>query len=206
MSLSPGAIILCGGANARMGRDKALLPFGPEEVLLQRVVRLVGEAVPLGQIVCVAAADQILPRLPDAVEVVRDIEPHLGPLAGLARGLAAIQQHADAAFVCGCDTPLLVPEFVARMFGLLAEHQIAAPHDGERVHPLVSIYRTDVLPVAESLLATGERSLTALIHRCDSLGVSTDDLQHVDPTLATLRGCNTPEEYRLLLEQLAAEE
>ena len=44
-----GAIILCGGASSRMGRDKAWLPFGPDEVMLQRVVRLVGEVVPLGE-------------------------------------------------------------------------------------------------------------------------------------------------------------
>jgi len=188
-----------------MGRDKALLPSGPDEVLLQRAVRLAGGAVPLGQIVCVAAADQTLPRLPEAVEVVRDAERHLGPLAGLAAGMAALRRRADAVFVCGSDTPLLVPEFVVRMFEHLAGHQIAAPHDGERCHPLAAVYRADVLPIVASLLAAGERSLMALVDRCDTVRVSTDNLRDVDPTLATLCACNTPKEYRLLLEQLTAE-
>jgi len=52
-----------------MGRDKATLPFGPE-LMLQRVVRLLGEAVE--EIVVVAAPSQELPPLPDSVHIVRD--------------------------------------------------------------------------------------------------------------------------------------
>jgi molybdopterin-guanine dinucleotide biosynthesis protein A len=182
-----------------MGRDKALLPFGPEEVLLQRVVRLVGEAIPFGQVVCVAAADQSLPRLPHVVEVVRDAEPHLGPLAGLAAGMAAIQRRADAVFVCGCDAPLLTPGFVTRMCELLAEHQIAAPHDGERFHPLAAVYRTVLLPIAESMLAAGDRSLGSLLARCDTRSVPVDELRDVDPSLASLDNCNTPTDFQRAL-------
>jgi molybdopterin-guanine dinucleotide biosynthesis protein A len=182
-----------------MGRDKALLPFGPDEVLLQRVVRLVGETVPLGQIVCVAAADQALPKLPDAVQVVRDAEPHHGPLAGLAAGMAAIQRRADAIFLCGCDTPHLALGFAARMFELLADHQIAAPHDGERFHPLAAVYRTDLLPLAESMLAAGERSLVSLLNCCDTRSVPVDEVRDVDPLLASLENCNTPTDFQRAL-------
>ena len=58
-----GAIILCGGKSSRMGRDKATLPFGPE-LMLQRVVRLIGEVVSLENVVVVAAPNQLLPELP----------------------------------------------------------------------------------------------------------------------------------------------
>src|SRR5262245_6298020 len=101
-----------------MGRDKALLPFGPSEVLLQRVVRLVGEVVRDERIVCVAAAHQALPHLPDRVQVVRDTAQYQGPLAGLATGMAALEGRVEAAFVCGCDSPLVVPAVVARLFEL----------------------------------------------------------------------------------------
>ena len=46
--MEQGAIILCGGKSSRMGRDKATLPFGPEQ-MLQRVVRLLGLVVDLGK-------------------------------------------------------------------------------------------------------------------------------------------------------------
>ena len=40
-AMTAGGIVLCGGKSTRMGRSKALLPFGPE-TMLQRVVRLLG--------------------------------------------------------------------------------------------------------------------------------------------------------------------
>jgi len=202
--MNRGAIILCGGASARMGSDKAWLPFGTNEVLLQRVVRLVGEVVPCERIVCVAAAAQSLPQLAAEVQVIRDVEKYGGPLVGLALGMAALGDRADAAFVCGCDAPLLAPAFIARMFDLLGGHQIAVPHDGAHCHPLAAVYRNDVLPVVESLLASGERSLQALVDRCSTLRVPTEDLRAVDPRLASLQGCNAPDEYRLLLKHIGA--
>jgi molybdopterin-guanine dinucleotide biosynthesis protein A len=184
-----------------MGRDKALLPFGSRETLLERVVRLVGEAVPHDRIVCVAAAEQPLPPLAADVQVVRDVERHGGPLAGLALGMAALVSRADAAFGCGSDAPLLVPAFITRLFDLLGDHQIAAPHDGARFHPLAAVYRTDVLPIAESLLVAGERSLHSLLERCDTLRVSMDQLRTVDPSLASLENCNTLVDYQRMLDQ-----
>ena len=193
--------MLCGGASTRMGRDKPLLSVGPQEVLLQRVVRLVGGAVRREGIVCVAAANQSLPPLAE-VRVVRDAAPGQGPLAGLATGLAALGGSADAVFVCGCDAPLLVPAFIDRMFQLLADHQIAAPHDGQRFHPLAAVYRRDVLPIAESLLAAGERSLMSLVDRCDTLRVPVDEIRAVDPALGSLENCNTEPDYRAALRTL----
>ena len=202
MSFSRGAIILCGGQSARMGRDKAMLPFGPGEVMLQRVVRLVSEAVSPERIVCVAGPDQSVAPLPGLVQIVRDADPQCGPLAGLATGIMALNDRTDAVFACGCDVPLLVPAFVTRMFDLLGDHQIAAPHDGEHFHPLAAVYRTDVLPVAESLFAAGQRSLMALLDCCDTCRVSADLLRDVDPELRSLANCNTPADYQGMLGRL----
>jgi molybdopterin-guanine dinucleotide biosynthesis protein A len=185
-----------------MGRDKALLPFGPNEVLLQRVVRIVAEAAPAERIVCVAGAHQSLPALPDAVQVVRDVAPQLGPLAGLATGLAALEGRAAAVFACGCDAPLVTPAFVARMFDLLAERQIATVWDGEHLHPLSAVYRTNVLPIAQSLLAEGARSLMALVDRCIARRVTAAELRDVDPELDSLANCNTPEDYQRVVERV----
>src|SRR3954452_17592579 len=92
-----GAVILCGGESRRMGRPKAWLPFGPE-VMLQRVVRLVGEAAGVGPIAVVAAPGQEVPSLPDRVTVVRDEVSGRGPLQGLAAGLAALPAGAELVY------------------------------------------------------------------------------------------------------------
>ena len=60
---------------------KAWLPFGAE-IMLPRVVRLLGEAV--DPVVVVAAPEQEVPPVPANVAIVRDEEKGRGPLQGLA--------------------------------------------------------------------------------------------------------------------------
>src|SRR5262245_66061476 len=98
-----GGIVLCGGKSSRMGRPKAWLPFG-DEVMLQRVVRIVREVVE--PVVVVAAPGQDVP-LPPEVEIVRDEVEGRGPLAGLAAGLTALEGKVDAAYLSSCDVPFL---------------------------------------------------------------------------------------------------
>ena len=178
-----------------MGRDKAALPFGPQETLLQRVVQLLAECVPTERIVCVAAVGQVLPALPSMTQIVVDRIPNGGPLVGLATGLRALNERADIAYVCGCDTPLLQRAFVIRMFDVLGSFEIAAPHDGERWHPLSGVYRTNLCDRVDAMLATGERSLQALLESCNTRRVSLEELRDVDDALLSIAGCNTPEEY-----------
>jgi molybdenum cofactor guanylyltransferase len=178
-----------------MGRDKASLPFGPQETLLQRIVRRLAECVPIERVVCVAAAGQVLPALPKETQIVFDRIPNLGPLAGLATGFRALNERAEVAFVCGCDTPLLQRAFVMRMFDVLGSFEIAAPHDGERWHPLSGVYRTNLIDRIEKILAKGERSLQAMLESRNTRRVSLEELREVDNELLSIAGCNTPEEY-----------
>jgi molybdopterin-guanine dinucleotide biosynthesis protein A len=197
--MTRGAIILCGGQSTRMGRDKNWLPFGPDVTMLQRVVRLVSEAVPAEQIVCVAAPDQSLPALPTGVRIAHDTQPHQGPLAGLAAGLNVVLESADVIFAVSCDAPLLVPAVITRMFDLLGDHQIVAPHDGERWHPLPAVYRTSILPQIEPLLAAGKLSLVALLETADTRSVSPEEFGDVDPKRTSLIACNTTADYEFVL-------
>ena len=57
--MNRAGIILCGGKSERMGTAKAMLPFG-DELLIQRVVRIVGSVVSL--VVVVASPGQSLPE------------------------------------------------------------------------------------------------------------------------------------------------
>src|SRR4051812_27899101 len=100
--MQKGAIILCGGKSSRMGRDKATLPFGPE-LMLQRVVRLLGEAISLEDMVVVAAPNQSLPELPQAVTIAHDDQEFRGPLQGLATGIRAMHDRCDAFYATACD-------------------------------------------------------------------------------------------------------
>ena len=195
-----GAIILCGGKSSRMGRDKATLPFGPE-LMLQRVVRLVGEVVDRANIVVVAAPDQALPELPPVVQVAYDSTAYRGPLEGLATGLRALGSRVDAVYASACDVPLLAPAFVGRMFELVGDHDVAVPYDGEYHHPLAAVYRATVLPKIERLLAADRLRPRFLFDEVDMLEVNVEQLRSVDPELATLKNLNRPEDYEAALRE-----
>jgi molybdopterin-guanine dinucleotide biosynthesis protein A len=198
--MNHGAIILCGGRSTRMGRDKATLPFGPE-LMLQRVVRLVSAVVPVDRIVLVSAVGQQLPDLPPGLIVTHDERPERGPLEGLAAGLRAIGDKADSVYATACDVPLLVPQFVRRIFELLGEHDIVVPRDGEFYHPLAAVYRPRVIAQVERLLAADRLRPRFLFDEVDTLEISVEEFRSVDPQLSTLANLNRPEDYAAALQQ-----
>ena len=193
-----GGIILCGGKSSRMGTPKASLLFGPE-LMLQRVARLLGQIV--DPLAVVAAPHQELPPLPPQIQVVHDRREGRGPLEGLAAGLEALLGRADAAYATSCDVPLLVPQFVQRMFQRLGDHQVAVPVDGDFHHPLAAVYRTDVLPEIRGLLAADQLRPRFLFDRVRTCRVSVEELRQVDPDLQTLSNLNTPEDYQAALRR-----
>lgn len=193
-----GGIVLCGGKSSRMGRPKAWLPFGGE-VLLQRVVRVLGEV--LDPVVVVAAPGQELPPFPASVRVANDEREYLGPLNGLAAGLAALTGSADVAYLSSCDVPFLRPVFVARVVGRLGEASVCIPEVGGFLHPLAAAYRVDLLPRVRELVAAGRLRPVFLTEAVPTQILRESDLEDVDPGLRSLRNVNTPEEYEAALRE-----
>jgi molybdopterin-guanine dinucleotide biosynthesis protein A len=194
--MNVGGIILCGGKSSRMGTPKALLPFG-EELMLQRVARLLGQVV--SPLVVVAAPEQELPPLPSGIILTHDEREGRGPLEGLAAGLKALPPDVDAAYATSCDVPLLVPAFVSRMIQLLGDQQIAVPECDGFCHPLSAVYRREVLPVVEQLLAKDRLRPMFLFDQVTTRRVTAEKLVDIDPELATLQNCNYPEDYQRAL-------
>lgn len=185
-------IVLCGGRSSRMGQPKAWLPFG-NEVLLQRVVRILAEVV--NPIVIVAAPGQDLPLLPESIQIVRDEREYLGPLNGLAEGLAALDGLAETAYLSSCDVPFLRPAFVGRVVESLGDSSICMPEVGGYKHPLAAAYRIGVVPVVRRLLAENRLRPAYLADLVPTRVLREGDLVDVDPDLSSLRNLNTPEEY-----------
>ena len=146
-----------------MGQPKAWLPFAGE-LMLPRVVRLLGQAVQ--PIVVVAAPGQDVPPLSDDITIVRDEEKGRGPLEGLAAGLTALAGTVDAAYLSSCNVPFLVPAFVRRMVDLLESHAICVPHVAGFHHPLAAVYRLEVLDAVHRLLAENRLRPVFLFEQC----------------------------------------
>ena len=194
-------IVLCGGQSRRMGTDKAWLPFGGgangPETMLQRIVRILGEAV--SPVVVVAAATARLPELPPDVRIAFDRQPDRGPLEGLAVGLSKLPADVVSAYVTSCDAPLLRPAFIRRMVELPGDEAVAVPNVDGRLHPLAAVYRLTVLPEVERRLAENQLRLTELVESLHPRIVHPEELRDIDPDLQSLRNINDPEEYRAAL-------
>lgn len=195
--MHPAAVILCGGESRRMGRSKAWLPFGDEQ-MLQRAVRLVSSAA--RPIVVVGAQGQELPTLPDDVTVIRDRVAGRGPLQGLATGLGALADDVELVYATATDVPYLEPRWIGRLAELSDDYDLVVPFVAGRHHPLAAIYRRrTVLPAIERLLGENRLRTTILAEVVKTRLVDADELRSVDPELRTLINLNFPEDYKRAL-------
>jgi molybdopterin-guanine dinucleotide biosynthesis protein A len=187
--------LLVGGRSTRMGRPKAVLDWHGEP-LAARLTRVLARAVGDGQVVAVRAPGQDLPDLPLGVEVVVDPSEGDGPLRGLATGLAALQERAEIAFASSVDAPFLHARFVTALLAAIGpdDDAVVPVVHGQR-HPLAAVYRVTVLPLADDLLATGERRLGVLLDRLRTRFLDEDELRTADADLQALRNVNTRDEY-----------
>ena len=159
-----------------MGQPKAWLPFG-EQTMLQRVVDVLREVV--DPVVVVAAPDQQVPPVPEGVAIVRDAEEGLGPLAGLAAGLEALAETADAAYASSCDVPLLSGAFVQAVSDRLGDAEIAIPREDQWHHPLAAVYRTSLAQRCRELIAGGRRRPLHLVQASRSREFDVEDRKSV---------------------------
>lgn len=190
-----GCIVLCGGKSSRMGRPKLALPFG-EELLLQRVIRIVSEVA--GPIVVVAAQGQALPSLPPSTWIVRDQHEERGPLEGLAAGLRCVVQNrlCEAVYATSCDVPLLAPAFIRQLqTSLSPDVQAVVPVEEKFFHPLAAIYRAEVLETVQKLLAKEQMRPAFLFQEVPTCRVPVETLRQGDPELHSLLNCNRWEDY-----------
>ncbi|HJV43428.1 molybdenum cofactor guanylyltransferase [Caulobacter sp.] len=167
---SLGAIILCGGASRRMGRDKALLDWDGRRAV-DRVAAL-ARAVGAGALVT-AGADLGLPWAPDD-------EAGGGPVGGVLAGARALG--TARLLVLAVDAPTVTADDLAP---LLADGGF---YDGL---PVPMVVETAALPAE----AEAGWPLRRLVERAGLTALPVPE-----GALARLRGANTPEEFRALVQ------
>jgi molybdopterin-guanine dinucleotide biosynthesis protein A len=197
-------IVLAGGQSRRMGTAKAWLDWHGT-TLLERVVSVVSRAVD-GPIVVVSAVGQELPALPAGTLIAEDDREALGPLQGIATGLAALDGLAEVAFVSSTDAALLRPAFVRRVLaGVDPDVEIVLPHARGHRQPLAAAYRVELAGRVDSLLAQGllkpaflfERARTRVVD--DAWLLADPRVAAVDPELDSLENLNDPAAYAAAL-------
>ena len=115
-----------------------------------------------------------LPALASRVGIAYDARPGRGPLEGIRAGLLALQGTADAAFVSSCDAPLLRTEFVRRLVTLLGDHPAVAPRIEGHWHPLTGVYRLELWPRIEQMLAKDRLRVRDVLEACGARAANVD--------------------------------
>jgi molybdopterin-guanine dinucleotide biosynthesis protein A len=166
-------VVLAGGLSSRMGRDKALLPWGNGN-LLDHMIGLLKDCGLKSVIVCGERPGY--PSVPDP-------EPDQGPGIALSHFLASLAPETWALIV-PVDMPRLTPELIR---SLLSRHRPAHYAD----HPLPAL-----LPARDSAgVPLHGHSLRALHLAADSQILPLDESDR--PTLANV---NTPDDWNHVCE------
>lgn len=150
----PHGLLLTGGTSRRMGEDKSRSTVG---------------GIPMGARAgraLLQSASPVLAVGPDPGLGLTTVEDgRMGPLAALAAGMRWLADggFTGPALLVACDLPFLTPELLNLVAGELSGSQASVPVAGGRLQPLAACYAPGVLPVAESLVAAGRLSMTALL-------------------------------------------
>jgi molybdenum cofactor guanylyltransferase len=186
-------IVLAGGRSSRFGADKLAEPVGGEP-LLHRAVHAVAQVS--DEVLAVASPSGDLPVLPSDLPVpartIRDDEPHAGPLAALAVGLANAEH--PVAVVAGGDMPWLSPSVLSLLVDRLRSGDVDASAlevDG-RGQPLPLAISRSALVTIRGLLTGGDRSLRSMLGRTRVALVEEPAWRALDPTGRTLADVDVP--------------
>lgn len=192
---SCGAILLAGGQSRRMGRDKALLPFGTE-VLAERLYRMLSATC--SEVVVVRDPARGFP-VPDA-RLVADRHLDRGPMEAVATGLEALA--ADRALVVACDMPFVTPGVLARLMAVDPASPLVIPRTERGLEPLLAVYSRSVLPVLRRHLEAGERRLQQVLEHVPHRELPASALLDLDPDARCFWNLNHPEAYDRALREL----
>ncbi len=151
------AVILAGGQASRMGgNDKGL-----QMMHGQRLIDHVIEAIEQQADHLIISANRNLehyralgfPVFPDS------IQDYAGPLAGMLAAFDACD--SEMILTVPCDTPLLPRDLATRLLQCLEAQttDLCCPHDGERLHPVISLIRRRVQPAMADYFNQGGRAV-----------------------------------------------
>jgi molybdopterin-guanine dinucleotide biosynthesis protein A len=180
-------IILAGGKNLRMGKNKALLEVGGERII-DRTKNLFLEL--FDEVLLVT--NSFLDYLDLNLRMVADLHPGKGALGGIYTGLFhASHTHA---FVAACDMPFLNKDLIRHLIDLSLGYDIVIPKTQDGLQPLHAIYSRKCLPFMEDLIREDNLKIIDFFHRVKKREVPTEEILPLDPSLASFLNVNTPEE------------
>ncbi len=189
--------VVAGGLSKRMGVDKSKLVLGDQPLGVWPARALSGLAATRVQL----GGDPI-PGL--HWQLLDDLRAGCGPAGGIESGLATFP--GAALVVCAVDLPFVPTTLLAGLLRRLSGGCVAAaPHHGDRWHPLCAAYSPAFLPPLRDWLDSGRRDLQRLLDSVSAVPISGSDLEAFGDPAELLRNVNTPDDLAAARAYLGAE-
>jgi molybdopterin-guanine dinucleotide biosynthesis protein A len=197
------AIILAGGRGKRMGyREKALVDINGKPLVtyvIKSLEKIVDEII-------ISVRDKtqgeaLNSMLPGYTYAYDEFE-NKGPLSGILSGLTLCRN--EFCFIAACDMPFINENVVKMLFRMSEAHDAAIPRweDGF-LEPLHSVYRCEpMIRETRKAMENGESIILAPIFRMNINYMTLENIRKIDPELKTLININTPEDLKLITNNI----
>jgi molybdopterin-guanine dinucleotide biosynthesis protein A len=187
-------IILAGGKSIRFGRNKALEIIGGM-TLVERVIK---QLLPItNRIVLVTDGDNNYFSEIKSTEVITDIYPANGPLAGIYTGLCS--SHTVVNILVACDMPFLNTVLLEYMVNLLPGFDAVIPRwPNNQIEPLHGIYSIDCIPMMKKYLENNQLSISKCLKEMHVLYFNQREFSKFDPEFLSFFNINNQADVDLL--------
>jgi molybdopterin-guanine dinucleotide biosynthesis protein A len=186
-------IILAGGKNARMGREKAYLRIGERTIIEEQSDAL---SRIFDEIIIVANSQNYFENID--VKVVTDIIPDSGPLGGLYSGLAVSSNIHS--FLLACDMPFINLQLIDYMINQIGENDIVIPVSSKGIETLFAVYSLNCLETIRRQVEFKNLKLLDILTFFKVRYISQEEVEKFDPKEFSFFNVNSPKDYEEALK------
>jgi molybdenum cofactor guanylyltransferase len=189
--------VLAGGKSSRMGQDKAFIQLGGR-TLLAHALELAKSAT--GNVWIVGSKE----KFSAFGQVVEDIYPGHGPLAGIHSALTST--HTELNLIIAVDMPFLQADFLSYLAAQarISTATVVVPEAGNGFQPLCAVYRREFAERAERALAAEKNKVERLFAEVETRVIRRHELERNGFSEETFRNLNTELDWEEARQELLA--
>jgi molybdopterin-guanine dinucleotide biosynthesis protein A len=199
--MEASAIILAGGKNTRIGKNKAFIQLPTGETILQNTLNVLQKIFP--EIIIVTNQKEAYlnfnaqANAGSSRQVVEDLIKERGPLGGIFTGLCYSTSKRN--FVMACDMPFVNPAVIKLLLDEGESHDVVIPEIDGEVEPLFAVYSKNCMPVMFEHLQKQNLKMRELLSKLKVKKVKAEDIDRIDPQHLCFFNVNTHEDLQRAL-------
>ncbi len=181
-------IILCGGKNSRMGKNKALLELGDKKI----IYHLIETLRPICNEIILSTNNQELDFLPH--KHVADKQVNLGPIAGFQSTLS--ESSTTDNLIISCDTPFISTTLLSHLLEKSENYDVVLPSFNNHLQPMIGYFNKNFLKIIDKQIYAGNIKPINIFENANMLKVEiTKDMEFYKDYL--FFNINTKEQYEV---------